>query len=48
LGEAVDSHYMTNRDNYRRVALSQILVRDLTEALKFSEALRVEMLDSVY
>jgi parvulin-like peptidyl-prolyl isomerase len=41
-GEVVDSHYMTNRDNYRRVALSQILVRDLTEALKIAQALRVE------
>ncbi len=41
-GEAVDSHYMTNRDDYRRVALSQILVRDLTEALKIGQALRVE------
>jgi parvulin-like peptidyl-prolyl isomerase len=41
-GETVDSHYMTNRDDYRRVALSQILVRDLTEALKIAQALRVE------
>ena len=41
-GEAVDNHYMTKRDDYRRVALSQILVRDLTEALKIAQALRVE------
>lgn len=41
-GEAVDNHYMTNRDDYRRVALSQILVHHLTEALKISQALRVE------
>ncbi len=41
-GEAVDNHYMTSRDDYRRVALSQILVRDLTEALKIAQALRVE------
>jgi len=41
-GETVDSHYMTNRDDYRRVALSQILVRDLTEALKIAQALQVE------
>jgi parvulin-like peptidyl-prolyl isomerase len=41
-GEAVDNHYMSNRDDYRRVAISQILVRDLTEALKISQALRVE------
>lgn len=40
-GEAVDAHYMSNRDDYRRVALSQILVRDLTEALKIAQALRV-------
>lgn len=42
LGEAVDSHYITNRNDYRRVALSQILVRDFTEALKIAQALRVE------
>lgn len=41
-GEAVDSHYMSNRDDYRRVALSQILVRDLTEALQIAQALREE------
>ncbi|MBE9119508.1 peptidylprolyl isomerase [Microcoleus sp. Pol14C2] len=41
-GEVVDNHYMTNRDDYRRVALSQILVRDLTEALKIAQSLRVE------
>ncbi len=40
--EEVDSHYMNNRDDYRRIALSQILVRDLTEALKIAQALRVE------
>ena len=41
-GETVDSHYITNRDDYRRVALSQILVRDFTKALKIAQALRVE------
>lgn len=41
-GEAVDSYYISNRDHYRRVALSQILVRDLTEALKVAQALREE------
>lgn len=41
-GEAVDNYYMTNRDDYRRVALSQILVRDLTEALKIAQSLSVE------
>ncbi|MEQ9549523.1 MAG: peptidylprolyl isomerase [Coleofasciculus sp. G3-WIS-01] len=39
-GEAIDSHYMSDRDNYKRVALSQILVRDLTEAVKITQALR--------
>ena len=41
-GETVDNHYITNRDDYPRVALSQILVRDLTEALKIAQALRAE------
>ncbi|MEQ8997695.1 MAG: peptidylprolyl isomerase [Coleofasciculus sp. B1-GNL1-01] len=39
-GEKVDAHYMSDRDNYKRVALSQILVRDLTEAVKITQALR--------
>lgn len=39
-GLAVDGHYMTNREDYRRVALSQILVLDLTEALKIARSLR--------
>lgn len=41
-GEAVDDHYIGNRDNYRRVALSQILVLDLTDALKITQSLREE------
>ena len=41
-GEAVDNHYIGKPDDYRRVALSQILVRDLAEALKIAQALRVE------
>jgi parvulin-like peptidyl-prolyl isomerase len=41
-GEMVDDHYMSNRDDYQRVALSQILVRDLTEARKIAKALREE------
>lgn len=41
-GLVVDSHYITNRDNYKRVALSQILVTDLTEALKIARAIREE------
>ncbi|PSB42229.1 peptidylprolyl isomerase [Cyanosarcina cf. burmensis CCALA 770] len=40
--EVVDTHYIDNSVNYRRVALSQILVRDLTEALKIVHALREE------
>lgn len=39
-GAMVDGHYMGNRDNYKQVALSQILVSDLTEALKIAQALR--------
>jgi parvulin-like peptidyl-prolyl isomerase len=41
-GESVDTDYISNRDNYRRIALSQVLVRDLTEALKITHALREE------
>lgn len=41
-GDAVDAHYMSNRNDYKRVALSQILVRDLTDALKVTHALREE------
>lgn len=41
-GAAVDNHYIGNRDNYRRVALSQILVLDLTDALKITQSLREE------
>jgi len=41
-GESVDIDYISNRDNYRRIALSQVLVRDLTEALKITQALREE------
>lgn len=39
-GEAVDSHYINNRDDYKRVALSQILVPDLVEATKIAQTLR--------
>lgn len=41
-GEAVDGHYISNRDDYRRVALSQILVCELTEAVAIAQALREE------
>jgi len=33
-GDVVDAHYINNRNDFKRVALSQILVRDLPEALK--------------
>lgn len=39
-GEAVDIDYINNRDRYRRVALSQILVRDRIEAVKIAQALQ--------
>ncbi len=41
-GDTVDAHYISNRDDYKRVALSQILVRDLPDALKVAHALREE------
>ena len=41
-GDAVDAHYMSNRNDYKRVALSQILVRDLPDALKVAYAIREE------
>lgn len=41
-GDTVDAHYMSNRNDYKRVALSQILVRDLTEALKVTYTIREE------
>ncbi|HBB33684.1 MAG TPA: peptidylprolyl isomerase [Cyanobacteria bacterium UBA8803] len=41
-GEVVDTHYMSNRDDYRRVALSQILVYELKEAERIVQLLRVQ------
>jgi parvulin-like peptidyl-prolyl isomerase len=41
-GDIVDSHYLSNRNDYKRVALSQILVSNLTEALKITYAIREE------
>ncbi|MBE9037076.1 peptidylprolyl isomerase [aff. Roholtiella sp. LEGE 12411] len=41
-GAVLDDHYINNRDSYKRVALSQILVRDLTEAMKITKVLRDE------
>ena len=39
-GQALDSHYMANRDNYRRVALSQIVVSDLSTAQQIAQQLQ--------
>ncbi|MGM3308780.1 peptidylprolyl isomerase [Anabaena sp. WFMT] len=39
-GQVVDSHYLANRDNYKRVALSQILVNDLATAMKITQEIR--------
>lgn len=39
-GATVDSVYISNRDNYKRVALSQILVVDLATSWKIVQALR--------
>jgi parvulin-like peptidyl-prolyl isomerase len=39
-GEVVDTHYISNRDDYRRVALSQILVYELKEAERIVQLLR--------
>lgn len=41
-GDIVDSNYLSNRNDYKRVALSQILVGDLAEALKITYAIREE------
>ncbi|MBN4005264.1 peptidylprolyl isomerase [Nostoc sp. LPT] len=41
-GDSVDSHYLSNRNHYKRVALSQILVSDLTDALKIIYTIREE------
>ncbi|MGH7998513.1 MAG: peptidylprolyl isomerase [Brasilonema sp.] len=41
-GDSVDAHYLSNRNDYKRVALSQILVGNLTDALKVTYAIREE------
>lgn len=41
-GAQVDGHYLANRNLYRRVALAQILVRDLDEAFAIAQSLRQE------
>ncbi|MFB2978647.1 peptidylprolyl isomerase [Microseira sp. BLCC-F43] len=39
-GAAVDNHYLQNRNDYKRVAISQIVVTNLEEALKIIQAIR--------
>ena len=39
-GENVDGHYLSNREQYRRVAVSQILVSELSDALRLVQLLR--------
>ncbi|QLE55860.1 peptidylprolyl isomerase [Nostoc sp. TCL26-01] len=41
-GEIVDNYYIQNRQNFRRVALSQILVRELTQAQQIAQAIQAE------
>lgn len=41
-GDAIDAHYVSNRNDYKRVALSQVLVRDLPDALRVAHAIREE------
>ena len=41
-GEAVDNHYLQNRNDYKRVAFSQILASNLEDALKVIRAIREE------
>ncbi|MUG94303.1 peptidylprolyl isomerase [Scytonema sp. UIC 10036] len=41
-GAAVDGQYVTNREQFKRVALSQIIVLDEIEATKIAKALREE------
>ena len=41
-GDTVDAHYLSNRNDYKRVALSQILVGDLIEARKVTYVIREE------
>jgi PPIC-type PPIASE domain len=39
-GKVVDGEYLSNRENFRRVALSQIIVTEPTEAMKIAKSLR--------
>lgn len=40
--DSIDSHYLTNRDEYHRAAFSQILVSDLAAALQIVQTLRAD------
>ncbi|NEU78041.1 peptidylprolyl isomerase [Nostoc sp. UIC 10630] len=39
-GDVIDAHYLSHRQHYQRVALSQILISDLTEAKKVIYAIQ--------
>ncbi len=41
-GAYLDTHYLQNRHDYRRVALSQILLHDIADAQKVMRAIREE------
>ncbi|MBC1225300.1 peptidylprolyl isomerase [Nostoc sp. UCD121] len=41
-GEIVDNYYIQNRQNFRRIALSQILVRELTQAQQIAYQIQEE------
>lgn len=41
-GDIIDAHYISNRNDFHRVALSQILVSDLPTALELTHELQVE------
>jgi parvulin-like peptidyl-prolyl isomerase len=38
--DAIDAHYLTNREEYRRAAFSQIMVAELPEAMQIAQTLR--------
>jgi len=40
--DQVDTHYLSNRKDYKRVAISRIIVKNLTDALKIVQKLREE------
>ncbi|HEY9833434.1 MAG TPA: peptidylprolyl isomerase [Stenomitos sp.] len=44
-GSSVDGHYLSNRKDYRRIALSQILVRELSDAVTIVAKLQEDKSD---